>query len=102
MYAINMAFVANGPSIPKTYSVKKDKLIQNIILNENAYFFLKEKKGFISKRLIKNTFKEASAEKKGNFLTGRHLLNQNYLPRVVGRVHSVARGEREFSNVESH
>ena len=68
MYAINMAFVANGPSIPKTYSVKKDKLIQNIILNENAYFFLKEKKGFISKRLIKNTFKEASAEKKGNFL----------------------------------
>ena len=48
--------------------MNKQELINNIILNENAYFFVKEKDGFISKRLIKNTFKEASREKKGNFL----------------------------------
>ncbi len=81
MYVINMGIVANDSSISKTYNVKKDKLIQNIILNENAYFFLKEKKGFLSKGLIKNTFKEASTEKKGNFLLKelktKYPINQN-------------------------
>lgn len=48
--------------------MQEQKLIENIILNENAYFFSKEKEGFISKKLIKKTFKEASIEKKGNFL----------------------------------
>jgi len=42
--------------------------IDNIILNENAYFFKKEKSGFISQALIKKTFKEASVEKDGKFL----------------------------------
>src|SRR5690606_25010442 len=61
--------------------MQKQELIDNIILNENAYFFLKEKEGFISKRLIKNTFKEASSEKKGNFLLNeiktKYTINQN-------------------------
>ena len=43
--------------------MNKKELIENIILNENAYFYLKEKEDFISKRLIKSTFKEASGEK---------------------------------------
>ncbi len=59
----------------------KKELIENIILNENAYFFLKEKEGFISKKLIKNTFKEASSEKTGNFLLkeikSKFLINQD-------------------------
>ncbi|RAV28047.1 hypothetical protein [Sinomicrobium soli] len=61
--------------------MQKQELIENIILNENAYFFLKEREGFISKRLIKSTFKDASREKKGNFLLNelkiRHQINQN-------------------------
>lgn len=46
----------------------KQELVENMLLNENAYFFLKEKEGFISKKLINDTFKEASVDKKGNFL----------------------------------
>lgn len=42
-----------------------EELLSNIILHENAYFFIKEKDEFLSKRLIKNTFKEASQDKKG-------------------------------------
>lgn len=46
----------------------KQEKIENIILNENAYFYLKEKVGFLSKNLIKNTLREASLDKKGNYL----------------------------------
>jgi len=59
--------------------MNKQKLLENIILNENAYFFLKEKEGFISKRTIKETFRAASSEKKGNFLLNelkiKHILS---------------------------
>ena len=41
------------------------KLLNNIILQENAYFYLKEKPGFLSKKLIKDTFIEASTDKQG-------------------------------------
>lgn len=49
----------------------KQELIDNIILNENAYFFKKDKDTFLTKKLIEDTFKEASNNK-----TGRFLLNQ--------------------------
>lgn len=44
------------------------ELIENIILNENAYFFKKVKENFLTKKLIENTFKEASTDKTGRFL----------------------------------
>ncbi|MFT3920036.1 hypothetical protein [Cloacibacterium sp.] len=44
------------------------QLLEKIILHENAYFFLKEKSGFLSKRSIKRTFSEASADKQGKAL----------------------------------
>ena len=44
------------------------ELIENIILNENAYFFKKVKEKFLTKRLIENTFTEASTNKTGRFL----------------------------------
>lgn len=47
------------------------ELIENLVLNENAYFFKKVKSGYLSKNLIEETFKEASIEK-----TGRYLLKQ--------------------------
>ncbi len=34
------------------------ELVENIILNENAYFFQKSQGKFLAKRLIENTFKE--------------------------------------------
>ncbi|MBO9691573.1 hypothetical protein [Chryseobacterium sp.] len=43
-------------------------LIENIILHENAYFFIKEKEGFLTKKIIENSFKEASKEKQGHAL----------------------------------
>ena len=46
-------------------------LINNLILNENAYFFTKKKHGLLSKKLIEGTFREASLEK-----AGRYLLNE--------------------------
>lgn len=48
--------------------MQKQILIENIFLNENAYFYEKENEKFIPKQLIKKTFKEASVDKKGNFL----------------------------------
>lgn len=47
------------------------ELIDNLILNENAYFFTKIRPGMLSKALIERTFKEASLEK-----AGRYLLNE--------------------------
>lgn len=44
------------------------ELEENLILNENAYFFTKIKSGFLSKTLIENTFREASFDKMGNYL----------------------------------
>ncbi len=62
--------------------MSKQKLIENIILNENAYFFLKKKEGYLSQKLIKNTFREASSEKAGNFLLNevklKHQLDGNH------------------------
>lgn len=48
-----------------------EELIENLVLNENAYFFKKVKTGHLSKTLIEETFREASSEK-----TGRYLLKQ--------------------------
>lgn len=47
------------------------ELIENIILNENAYFFKKVKEKFLSKKILTNTFKEASEEKTGNYLLNK-------------------------------
>lgn len=44
------------------------ELEENIILNENAYFFQKSKGTFLSKKLIEDTFKEASVNKTGRYL----------------------------------
>lgn len=41
------------------------QLLDNIILHENAYFYIKETPGILSKRKIKETFSEASTDKKG-------------------------------------
>lgn len=54
------------------------ELIENLVLNENAYFFKKIQSGFLSKSLIEETFKEASSEK-----TGRYLLKQIKINYVV-------------------
>ena len=43
----------------------KSQLLDNIILHENAYFYIKETTGFLSKRKIKETFSEASTDKQG-------------------------------------
>ena len=48
--------------------MEEEELIENIILNENAYFFIKEESEYLSKKLIKQVFKDASSEKKGHFL----------------------------------
>jgi hypothetical protein len=45
-----------------------EELVENLILNENAYFFKKIRPGFLSKTLIENTFREASFEKMGKYL----------------------------------
>ncbi|MFS4470353.1 hypothetical protein [Chryseobacterium sp. T20] len=42
------------------------ELLANIILHENAYFFIKEDARFLSKKLIKETLSNAAKEKKGN------------------------------------
>ncbi|MHB1108399.1 MAG: hypothetical protein ACYCZ2_18740 [Lutibacter sp.] len=44
------------------------ELIENVILNENAYFFQKSNSNFLPKRLIERTFREASINKAGRFL----------------------------------
>lgn len=44
------------------------ELIDNLILNENAYFFTKIKPGLLSRALIERTFREASSDKAGNYL----------------------------------
>ncbi len=44
------------------------ELINNLILNENAYFFTKIRPGLLSKALIERTFREASLEKAGRYL----------------------------------
>lgn len=41
---------------------------EHIILNENAYFYKKKTQNSLSKKLITDTFKIASAERKGNYL----------------------------------
>ncbi|MBT2622423.1 hypothetical protein [Chryseobacterium sp. ISL-6] len=41
------------------------QLLDNIILHDNAYFYIKDKSGFLSKRIIKETFSEASIDKHG-------------------------------------
>ncbi|MCZ4696496.1 hypothetical protein DWB61_17720 [Ancylomarina euxinus] len=46
----------------------ENELINNLTLNENAYFYKKIKKGILSKNLIDTTFKEASSDKMGNYL----------------------------------
>ena len=46
----------------------KEELIENIILNENAYFYKKSSDTYLSKRIIEKTFEEASLNKAGNFL----------------------------------
>ncbi|WP_343608335.1 hypothetical protein [Chryseobacterium oranimense] len=43
----------------------RSQLLDNIILHENAYFYIKEIPGFLSKRKIKETFSEASTDKQG-------------------------------------
>ena len=43
----------------------RSQLLDNIILHENAYFYIKETVGFLSKRKIKETFSEASTDKEG-------------------------------------
>lgn len=43
----------------------RSQLLNNIILHENAYFYIKEIPGFLSKRKIKETFSEASTDKQG-------------------------------------
>ena len=43
------------------------EIIENIILNENAYFFKKVKQNYLTKKLIEDTFKEASKDKTGRF-----------------------------------
>lgn len=40
-------------------------LLDNIILHENACFYIKERNGSLTKRLIKDTFSEASQDKHG-------------------------------------
>ncbi|MCW1961490.1 MULTISPECIES: hypothetical protein [Chryseobacterium] len=44
------------------------QLLDNIILHENAYFYIKETSGFLSKRIIKETFSEAATDKHGRSL----------------------------------
>ncbi|MDW9382801.1 hypothetical protein [Chryseobacterium sp. JV558] len=44
------------------------QLLDNIILHENAYFYIKETSGFLSKRIIKETFAEAATDKHGRSL----------------------------------
>jgi len=44
------------------------ELIDNLILNENAYFFTKIRPGLFSRALIERTFGEASIEKAGRYL----------------------------------
>jgi len=46
----------------------KKELEENLILNENAYFYKKIKPGSLSKALIEITFKEASFDKMGKYL----------------------------------
>lgn len=53
------------------------ELVENIILNENAYFFQKSQGKFLAKRLIENTFKEASVNKTGNYLLKK--VSENFL-----------------------
>ncbi|MBF4515634.1 hypothetical protein IRZ71_04735 [Flavobacterium sp. ANB] len=48
--------------------MEDDDLIENIILNENAYFYIKDNDRFITKRDINEAFKDASREKQGHFL----------------------------------
>lgn len=48
--------------------MNEELLLQNIILHENAYFFIKENNQYLTKRLIKTTFEDASKDKQGRFL----------------------------------
>ncbi|MCW3161029.1 hypothetical protein, partial [Chryseobacterium oryctis] len=66
-----IAFIQTLYDILKNYTAKQmteSQLLNNIILHENAYFFLKDTPGFLSKRLIKETFTEASGDKHGRAL----------------------------------
>lgn len=45
-----------------------EELIENLVLNENAYFFQKIRAGFLSRALVERTFREASLEKAGRYL----------------------------------
>lgn len=62
------------------------ELIENLVLNENAYFFQKIRAGFFSKALVERTFREASLEK-----AGRYLLNE------VKTVHRIENKSVEYS-----
>lgn len=44
------------------------ELVENLILNENAYFYKKIKPGLLPKTLIETTFREASYDKMGKYL----------------------------------
>ena len=44
------------------------ELVENLILNENAYFYIKHRTGLLSKNIIETTFKEAAIDKLGRFL----------------------------------
>jgi hypothetical protein len=46
----------------------ENDLIENLILNENAYFFKKVKAGFLPKSIIEASFRDASYEKMGKYL----------------------------------
>ncbi|WP_439487206.1 hypothetical protein [Algoriphagus sp.] len=53
----------------------EDDLKNNLVLNENAYFFKKVKTGRLSKTLIEETFREASSEKIGRYLLKQVKIN---------------------------
>ncbi|MEC5395916.1 hypothetical protein [Bergeyella sp. RCAD1439] len=48
--------------------MNESQLLDNMILHENAYFYLKDSPNFLSKRVIKKTFTEASTDKHGRAL----------------------------------
>jgi len=45
-----------------------EEKLENLIMHENAYFYVKENSGFLSKNKILQIFKAASEDKKGNYL----------------------------------
>ncbi|HCD9233911.1 TPA: hypothetical protein NEG48_000881 [Elizabethkingia anophelis] len=45
-----------------------EEKLENLMMHENAYFYVKENSGFLSKSKISQIFRAASEDKKGNYL----------------------------------